>query len=62
MLTWFIDGASIIEVNGSWQYFILYCIETGNIAGFVTVYEAFRNAVEFRTKISQVFVYPTFQK
>lgn len=62
MLTWFIDGASFIDVNPFWYYFILYEVETGSIAGFTTVYQAYRSAVKYRAKISQVFIFPTFQR
>lgn len=44
VLSFFIDGASQIEANAFWQYFLLYDSETGHIAGFVTAYEAHKNA------------------
>jgi histone acetyltransferase 1 len=51
VLTWFIDGVSQIEVNNFWNYFLLYD-QNSNIAGFISVYEAYKNALEFRTKVS----------
>lgn len=62
ILTFFIDGASIIDVNQFWKYFLLYDQESGNIAGFISAYQAHKNAVEYRTKVSQVFVYMNYQR
>ena len=62
ILTFFIDGASKVDVNRFWHYFILYDKESGDIAGFTICYQAHRNAKMFRTKLALIFIYPTYQK
>lgn len=61
ILLFFIDGASKIDVEGFWNYFILYHKQTGHIAGFTTVFEAHKSAEKFRTKLAQIFVLPIHQ-
>lgn len=41
---------------------MLYESSTGNLAGFITAYEAKKHALAYRTKISQVYICPNFQK
>jgi len=60
VLTFFIDAASKVQASRYWHFFILYEKKTGNVAGFICVYEAHKSATEFRTKLSLAFVYPTY--
>jgi histone acetyltransferase 1 len=62
LLPFFIDGASEIEPDSFWQYFIIYDAQTLNLMAFATVFEAHLTAVKFRAKISQVLVLPPYQK
>lgn len=62
ILTFFIDGASKVDINQFWHYFILYEKKTDNIAGFTICYEAHKNADEYRTKLALAFIYPHHQK
>lgn len=62
ILTFFIDGASKVDINQFWHYFILYDKEDGNIAGFTICYEAHKNAEEYRTKLALAFVFPNYQR
>lgn len=62
LLSFFIDGASVIEPSMFWKYFLVYEKKTQNIVAFTTVFESHQTAVRFRTRISQVIVFPPYQR
>ena len=49
-------------MNRYWNYFLLYDKANGNIAGFTTVLEACKHAEDYRAKLSQMFILPTYQR
>jgi len=62
VLPFFIDGASQIDANRYWKYFLVYEQNTDKLVALCTVFEAYHNAEKFRLKISQVLVLPPYQR
>lgn len=61
LLPFFIEGASPIEPNNFWKYFLIYDRQEC-LASIMTLYEAYQNADKMRMKISQVLVMPPYQR
>lgn len=62
VLPFFVDGASQIDPNRYWKYFLVYEQNTDKLVALCTVFEAHHHAEKFRLKISQVLVLPPYQR
>ena len=57
----FIDGSSIIDIEDpKWSFFL--CIQEGIVKGFSSIYQFNLNSEIKRMRISQLIVFPFFQK
>ena len=62
VLPFFIDGATPIEPDQFWQYFLLYDRASGAMVALFTVFEAHQTIDKIRAKISQVLVLQPYQR
>ena len=62
LFIFFIDGASFIDVDQNWRYFILLCKSQKSIVGFATTYQVNEKLSRTATRISQFLILPPYQK
>jgi len=65
MMMLFIDGLSFIDNDPYWNYYLLFKKNPGKaqtLIGYATTYESHQRIDKYRTRISQFFVLPIYQR